>query len=148
MIGNAADHGLEPDEERQAAGKPVPGTVRMSTSLSNGELVVELSDDGAGIDWERVRAAARQRGLAHGSQKELETALMADGFSLKNTVSEISGRGVGLSAVRSAVAGLGGRIEIESKFGHGSTWRIRLPAGKTEEPPVRRPSITTHLNGH
>lgn len=133
ILSNAADHGLESDEQRRAAGKPLPGQVRLSTSLQRSELVVEISDDGPGIDWDQVRSIAEARGLPHRSQKELELALMSDGFSLKNSVSELSGRGVGLAAVRSVVNALGGRIEIQGRPGQGSTWRFRLPAGKLDE---------------
>lgn len=141
MLSNAADHGLEPDEQRQAAGKAVPGTMRLSTRLRGAELVVEIADDGPGIDWERVRAAAKARGLAHESQKDLELALLSDGFSLKGSVSELSGRGVGLAAVRSVITALGGRLEIESRLGVGSTWRFHLPAGKLEEPMAEQESL-------
>jgi two-component system chemotaxis sensor kinase CheA len=142
VLSNAADHGLESDEQRQAAGKPLPGKVRLSTNLLAGELVVEIADDGRGIDWERVRSAAQSKGLPYRSQKELELALMSDGFSLKAAVSELSGRGVGLSAVRSVVTALGGRIEIDSKLGQGSTWRFRFPAGKLDDTTERPESLT------
>jgi signal transduction histidine kinase/HAMP domain-containing protein len=143
LISNSADHGLETDDQRKAAGKALPGKVKLSTSLVRDELVIEISDDGRGIDWERVRAAAEARGMPHRSQKELELALMSEGFSLKTSVSELSGRGVGLSAVRSVVTALGGKIEIESQPGKGSTWRFRLPAGKLEEPIMDPPASAT-----
>jgi signal transduction histidine kinase len=133
LISNAADHGIESDEQRRATGKPIPSKIRLSTTLVGGELVVEIADDGPGIDWEKVRSAAEAKGLPHRTQKDLELALTSDGFSLKSAVSEISGRGVGLSAVRSVVNALGGKIEIDSTLGRGSTWRFRLPAGKLEE---------------
>ena len=148
LITNAADHGLETDDQRSAAGKALPGKVKLSTSLVRDELVVEISDDGRGIDWERVRSAAEARGLPHRSQKDLELALMSEGFSLKNSVSELSGRGVGLSAVHSVITALGGKIELESQHGKGSTWRFRLPAGKLEEPIAEPPvsSMTSRVS--
>ena len=127
MLSNAADHGIEPDEERRAAGKAVPANVSLSTSISNGELIVEVSDDGRGIDWERVRALAAARGLPHRTQADLEQALFSDGFSLKERVTEVSGRGVGLAALRNVVSALSGDCELTSRTGEGVSWRFRFP---------------------
>ena len=135
ILSNAVDHGLESDAERLAEGKPLPGRIRLSTALSDRHIVVEISDDGRGIDWLKVRAQAEQRGLTCETQQQLEMALFSEGFSMKESVTEFSGRGVGLSAVQTAVAALGGRIEIESKVGQGTTWRLRCPAEDCEGEP-------------
>lgn len=128
VLNNTADHGLEEDAERKSAGKPVPARVWLSARLQGGDVLIEVRDDGRGIDWERVRALATERGLPHQSRDDLERALFSDGFSLKHRVSEVSGRGVGLSAVRTVVAAMGGKIELESTKHEGTTFRFRLPA--------------------
>ena len=131
---NAADHGVESDAERRMAGKVVPATVWLSTIVAGGEVVIEVRDDGRGIDWNRVRQLATEKRLAAGSQRDLEQALLSEGFSLKYQVSEISGRGVGLSAVRNVVSAMGGKIEVESKPGQGTTWRFRFSLSTLGEP--------------
>ncbi len=128
VLNNAADHGVEPDEERRAARKSLPATVRLGARMNRDLFVIEVSDDGRGIDWKRVQHLAEQKGLPASTQTELETALMSDGFTLRDSVSEVSGRGVGLAAVRSVVVACGGRIEIQSQLGRGTTWRFVLPA--------------------
>jgi two-component system chemotaxis sensor kinase CheA len=133
ILSNAADHGLESDAARLALGKTIPARIRLSTSVAAGQVLVEVSDDGCGIDWERVRLLAKERGLAHDKQEDLERALFSEGFSLKTTISESSGRGVGLSAVREVLERLGGKIELETVPGRGTTWRFRYPIGKRDE---------------
>jgi two-component system, chemotaxis family, sensor kinase CheA len=127
VLNNAVDHGLESDAERRSSGKAVPGTVWLSTKIVAEAVVIEVRDDGRGIDWNRVRELAVERGLPSHSQTDLERALFSDGFSLKYQVSEISGRGVGLAAVRNVVTAMGGSIELESKQHVGTTWRFRFP---------------------
>jgi two-component system chemotaxis sensor kinase CheA len=127
VLNNAADHGLESDEERRGAGKPVPAEFALSARARAGEIAICLKDDGRGIDWERVRELAATRGLAHESERDLEQALLSDGFSLKREVSETSGRGIGLAAVKNVVAAMGGRIELESTRSLGTTWRFLFP---------------------
>jgi len=128
VLNNAADHGLESDEERARSGKPLPGTVWLSTKASEREVMIEVRDDGRGIDWAGLKRLAAERGLPHGTRAELEQALFTDGLTLKQKVSEVSGRGVGLGAVRGVVTAMGGKIEIESTEGVGTTWRFRFPA--------------------
>jgi two-component system chemotaxis sensor kinase CheA len=145
VTNNAADHGLESDAERRKAGKVIPATVWLSTSVDEGEVVIEVRDDGRGIDWNRVRLLAAERGLPERSQRDLEQALLSEGFSLKYQVSEISGRGVGLAAVRNVVSAMGGKIEVESKPGTGTTWRFRFSLATLGEPdadgePTRSPT--------
>lgn len=151
VLNNAADHGLESDEERAALGKPVPGTVWLSTKATEREVIIEVRDDGRGIDWQALKQLAAQRGLPHGSAVELEQALFTDGLTLKRAVSEVSGRGVGLGAVRSVVTAMGGKIEVESADSVGTTWRFRFPApallhseAESEPMPLARPILSEH----
>lgn len=127
ILNNAVDHGVERDDERRSSGKSVPAKVELSAQVREGEIVIEVKDDGRGIDWERVRELAATRGLPSKSQRDLEQALFSDGFSLKYQVSETSGRGVGLAAVKNVVTAMGGRIELESRANAGTTWRFLFP---------------------
>lgn len=133
LIRNSADHGLETPEERLAAGKPEAGVIQLRAYASGQHVFIEVADDGRGIDVDRVRRRAIERGLAdpaqaaHLSDEQVYEFLFASGFSTAESVSDISGRGVGLDAVRQKVESLGGRVEIESVPRHGTTFRIRLP---------------------
>ena len=144
LITNAADHGIESDEQRRNLGKTLPANVRLSTTLKNGEFLIEVRDDGPGIDWDSVKKLAADRGLPTGTREDLERALLSDGFTLKDAVSDVSGRGVGLAAVRSVVSAMRGRIEIQSERGRGTTWIFHFPATnpleteKDHEPPAWR----------
>lgn len=124
VLNNAVDHGLESDDERRSSGKSVPANFALSAAVRDGEVFVEVKDDGRGIDWERVREHAATRGLPHKTERELEQALFSDGFSLRHQVSETSGRGVGLAAVKNVVTAMGGRIELVSQKSVGTTWRF------------------------
>ena len=131
MIRNAVDHGLEMPDERVTAGKSPEGLVRLAAEHRSGRIVISVSDDGRGIDLPRVRAKAIERGIisadANMSDEEIENLIFAPGFSTAATVSNISGRGVGMDVVRRNVQALGGRIGITSKFGKGSTFTLTLP---------------------
>ncbi|TCP37010.1 chemotaxis protein CheA [Sphingomonas sp. BK235] len=131
LIRNAVDHGLETPEERLAAGKPAEGVVTLSAAHHSGRIVITVSDDGRGIDRARVRAKAVERGIilpdAVLSDEEIDNLIFAPGFSTAATVSNISGRGVGMDVVRKNVQALGGRIGIQSKFGSGSSFSLSLP---------------------
>ncbi|NJR77108.1 chemotaxis protein CheA [Sphingomonas corticis] len=131
MIRNAVDHGLESPEDRVAAGKPAEGAVRLAAEHRSGRIVISVSDDGRGIDTAKVRAKAVERGIiapdANLSNEEIENLIFAPGFSTAATVSNISGRGVGMDVVRRNVQALGGRIGITSVFGKGSTFTLTLP---------------------
>ncbi|MBY9062151.1 chemotaxis protein CheA [Sphingomonas yunnanensis] len=131
LIRNAVDHGLETTEERIAAGKPAEGVVTLSAAHHSGRIVITVSDDGRGIDRARVRAKAIERGIilpdAVLSDEEVDNLIFAPGFSTAATVSNISGRGVGMDVVRKNVQALGGRIGIQSKFGSGSSFSLSLP---------------------
>jgi two-component system chemotaxis sensor kinase CheA len=131
MLRNAIDHGLERPEDRVAAGKPAEGVVRLAAMHRGGRIVIEVSDDGAGINRARVRASAVAKGLiaadAALSDDEVDNLIFLPGFSTAETVSDISGRGVGMDVVRRQVLGLGGRISIASKPGQGSCFTLSLP---------------------
>jgi two-component system chemotaxis sensor kinase CheA len=131
LIRNAIDHGLETVDERVERGKPPVGELVLRTTVSNGRTSIEVRDDGRGVQWDRVREKARERNLPANTREELVEALFADGLSTRETVTELSGRGVGMSAVREAVRGLGGVIEVESQFGQGTTIRCSFPHSAT-----------------
>jgi len=131
MIRNAVDHGLEDSESRRAAGKPDQGIVRLSASHKSGRVVIDISDDGAGINRERVFQIAVDKGLipedANLTDSEIDNLLFLPGFSTAKEVSDLSGRGVGMDVVRTAIQSLGGRITITSEPGLGTTFSISLP---------------------
>ncbi|WP_317055325.1 chemotaxis protein CheA [Roseovarius rhodophyticola] len=131
MIRNAIDHGLEHPEDRVANGKPEEGTVTLSAAHRSGRVVIEISDDGAGVNRNKVRSLAVERGLigneAELSPTEIDNLLFLPGFSSKDEVSELSGRGVGLDVARNEIIGLGGRVAIQSTPGQGTCFSISLP---------------------
>ena len=131
MIRNAIDHGLEGPETRLAAGKPAEGLVRLTAAHRSGRIVIEVADDGGGIDRPRVKAIAVERGLiapdAVLSDEEIDNLIFMPGFSTASEVSDISGRGVGMDVVRRSIQALGGRISITSRPGRGSTFTMSLP---------------------
>lgn len=131
LIRNAVDHGVEPAAERIAAGKPAEGTVSLSAEQRSGRIQIRIADDGRGIDQQRVLAKAIEKGIvapdAQLSREEIDNLIFAPGFSTAQTVSNISGRGVGMDVVRQAVKDLGGRITIESEFGKGTAFILTLP---------------------
>lgn len=124
LVRNAMDHGIEKPLERTLAGKPQAGTLALEARRTDGTLVLEVADDGRGVDWERVRAKAALAGLPHETPSDLRAALLADGLTTRDQVSNISGRGVGLAAVKRAVDELGGTLDIESTAGQGTTLRF------------------------
>lgn len=131
MIRNALDHGIEPPDDRAAAGKPRQGTIHLSAAQRSGRIVIEVADDGRGINRERVLTKAQERGLvASGttlSDEEIDNLIFLPAFSTAETVSNISGRGVGMDVVRRNVQSLGGRITVQSRFGAGSRFTLSLP---------------------
>ena len=131
MIRNAIDHGLEKPHVRLAAGKPAEGVVKLCALHRSGRIVIEVSDDGAGINRDRVKQIAIDKGLiaadATLSDEETDNLIFLPGFSTAAVVSDISGRGVGMDVVRRQVQGLGGRISITSNPGKGSTFSLSLP---------------------
>jgi len=131
LIRNAIDHGLESEQERAAAGKPAEGIVRLSAAHRSGRVVIEVADDGAGINRPRVRDVAIRKGLipadAQLSESEIDNLIFLPGFSTVSAVSNISGRGVGMDVVKRSIQALGGRISIASRPGKGSTFTMSLP---------------------
>ncbi|MDB5448137.1 MAG: CheA signal transduction histidine kinase [Phenylobacterium sp.] len=131
MIRNAIDHGLETPDKRRAAGKNPEGVVKLSALHRSGRIVIEVADDGAGINRERVRQIAVDKGLvavdAALSDDEIDNLIFLPGFSTASAISDISGRGVGMDVVRRSIQELGGRISITSRPGLGSTFSMSLP---------------------
>jgi two-component system chemotaxis sensor kinase CheA len=127
VVRNALDHGLESREERARAGKEGPGTLRITTAIEGEEFVVSIEDDGRGIHWERLRDRVRAAGLPWESREDLSEAIFLDGISTAEQVTEFSGRGVGLAAVRAACTERGGYVEFESQSGQGTTFSFRFP---------------------
>jgi two-component system sensor histidine kinase and response regulator WspE len=133
LIRNALDHGLEPAAEREASGKPSSGTIRLEARHRAGMLHITLTDDGRGIDVERLRGKAVARGLVakpvaeHLSELELLEFLFLPGFSTKDQVSEISGRGVGLDVVQSMVKAVGGNVRVATLPGRQTVFTLQLP---------------------
>jgi two-component system chemotaxis sensor kinase CheA len=123
VVRNAVDHGIETPCERQSAGKPKP-TLRLSTRVEEHKLVVEVEDDGRGVNWTALKAAADKMNLPSQTQEDLVRAMFASGLSTAAEVTTVSGRGVGLSAVRQQVEDLGGHISVISKPGQGTCFRF------------------------
>lgn len=131
MIRNAVDHGLETPEKRSAARKPPEGVIVLSASHRSGRVLIEIEDDGAGINRPKVREIAISKGLipadAQLTETEIDNLLFLPGFSTATEVSALSGRGVGMDVVKSAITALGGRISITSVPGVGTKFSISLP---------------------
>jgi two-component system chemotaxis sensor kinase CheA len=131
LVRNALDHGIEMPEQRRAAGKPETGELHLHAFHQGGSIIIQISDDGAGFDLEKIRAKAIQLGLLnyeeHPTTEQLYELIFQPGFSTAEQVSDLSGRGVGMDVVRRNIRALGGTIEVKSKRGQGSTFSIRLP---------------------
>jgi chemosensory pili system protein ChpA (sensor histidine kinase/response regulator) len=133
LLRNATDHGIEPPEERLRLGKPEQGRICVRAGHDGGQIVLEISDDGAGIDSERVRTRAIEGGFvganeaARFSEEQLYALLFRPGFSTARIVSEVSGRGVGLDVVRDCIGQLRGNVMVTSRLGAGTTFTLRLP---------------------
>ena len=131
LVRNSLDHGIESPDDRRKAGKPAQGQLRLNAYHDAGNIVIEVSDDGRGLDRDRILAKAVDRGLvppgATLADPEIYDLIFEPGFSTADKVSNLSGRGVGMDVVRRNVAALRGSIEVESVRGHGATIRIRLP---------------------
>ncbi len=131
LIRNSADHGLETPEERLAAGKPEQGTIWLRAYQQEGKILIEVADDGRGIDRDKVLAKAIERGLvdpgANLTDDQVFAFMFQPGFSTAAQVTEVSGRGVGLDVVRQNIEALRGSVEVETVLGQGTTFRIKLP---------------------
>jgi two-component system chemotaxis sensor kinase CheA len=127
VVRNAVDHGLESPNERCTLGKSETGRLSLSTRVEQTEFVVEIGDDGRGIDWAAVAAKARTMGIACDSHEELVEAVFRDGVTTTSQVSEFSGRGIGMGAIRSECLGRGGKVRIRSEAGGGTHIEFRFP---------------------
>lgn len=132
MIRNSMDHAIESPEERVAAGKPAMGTVTLSARNVGGEILIDVSDDGCGLDPKKLLAKAKENGIltkpeSEYSDKEAYQLIMMPGFSTNQEVTEYSGRGVGMDVVRKNIEKVGGSITIQSELGKGTTFTIKIP---------------------
>jgi two-component system chemotaxis sensor kinase CheA len=133
LVRNAIDHGIEPAAERRAAGKPAQALLRVSARQAGSMLLLEVADDGRGLNHERIRTRAVSAGLVSAAdaaglgERELSHLIFLPGFSTAEQVSEISGRGVGMDVVKTRVNQIGGQIEVESTAGRGASFTLRLP---------------------
>ena len=131
LIRNSVDHGLERADKRLAAGKPAKGTVRLSAVYAGAEVAISVTDDGAGLNAERIRAKAEEAGLlapdAKIADQDLWQMIFAPGFSTAKEVTSLSGRGVGMDVVKRTIDGLRGSIDVATTPGSGSTMTLRLP---------------------
>ena len=130
LVRNSLDHGLETPEKRRAAGKPETGTITLSAYHQSGNIVIEVGDDGAGLNRARILAKAKERGMAVSdamSDQEVWQLIMEPGFSTADQVTEVSGRGVGMDVVKKNISAMGGRIELDSMAGVGTRITVRLP---------------------
>ncbi len=133
LLRNAADHGLEETADRIRSGKPEVGSIFLDAFQDGNNVVIEVRDDGAGVDVEAVKRKAIEKGIITAeqgdnmSEKDIVDLLFHAGFSTAKVVSDVSGRGVGLDVVRSKIEALSGEVEVKTRKGEGSTWTIRLP---------------------
>lgn len=133
MIRNSADHGIEAPETRVAHGKSPGGTIRLSARHEGGHVVIEVADDGAGIDPQKIKRKAIERGLVRGdiadglSDHQLLRFIFEPGFSTAEKITNISGRGVGMDVVRSNIEAIGGTVDLSSVHGYGTTIRVKIP---------------------
>jgi two-component system chemotaxis sensor kinase CheA len=131
LVRNAMDHGIEPGEVRQANGKPAKARLSLNAYHDSGSIVIEVSDDGAGLNRDKILKKALERGLISENQnlsdQEIYQLIFAAGFSTADQLSNLSGRGVGMDVVRSNIEALRGTVELDSKPSAGTTVRIRLP---------------------
>ncbi len=131
LLRNALDHGIETSERRQAAGKPETGEISLNVRQVGNEIAIELADDGCGLDLESIRAKAVAQGRlapdAQPSPGQLVEFIFQAGFSTARAVTQVSGRGIGMDVVRSEIAALGGRVEVTTNSGRGTTFLIYLP---------------------
>jgi two-component system chemotaxis sensor kinase CheA len=133
MVRNSADHGLEPPDVRRAAGKPETGRIKLNAYHEGGHIIIEVEDDGYGLNVERIRAKALQNGLATEAEiaalteQQIKMFIFRAGFSTAAAVTSISGRGVGMDVVRSNIERIGGTVELVSVFGQGTCFTIKIP---------------------
>lgn len=131
LVRNSVDHGIEPPDVRRAAGKPETGVVTLNAYHQGGNVVIEIRDDGAGLNKERILAKAYENGIVNPSdnltEEQIYDLIFQPGFSTAKEVSDVSGRGVGMDVVRRNIQELNGSVDVKSQLGKGSTFTIRLP---------------------
>ena len=133
LVRNCADHGIESTAERLAAGKPLKGTIRLTACHQGGHIIIEIADDGRGLDVERIRAKAIEQGFASAaeiaakSEAEICNLIFTPGFSTAAKITSISGRGVGMDVVRANMEQIGGTVDLKSEPGAGTTFTIKIP---------------------
>ncbi|MBL8210097.1 MAG: chemotaxis protein CheA [Bryobacterales bacterium] len=131
LVRNAVDHGIERPADRKDAGKPEQGVVRLTAHHESGNVIVEVADDGKGLNLDRIRAKAIERGLVTAgenlSEEEIQGLIFRPGFSTAEKVTDVSGRGVGMDVVRRNVEAMSGTVTVHSRHGRGSVFRIKLP---------------------
>lgn len=133
VVRNSVDHGIETPEERIAKGKPAQGTLHMRAHHEGGQVIIEITDDGGGIDVARVKAKAVSRGLLSEAEaaslpdREARQLIFMPGFSTAETVTNVSGRGVGMDVVKTNIEKIGGTVDLHSEFGRGTTIRVKIP---------------------
>jgi chemotaxis protein histidine kinase CheA len=133
LVRNAIDHGIELPDRRQAAGKPAEGCLFLRAFHEGGQVNIEISDDGAGIDLERVKQKALEKGLitpdqaAHMSDREMLSLILLPGLSTAEKVTNVSGRGVGMDVVKTNIERIGGMVDIQSRSGQGTTLKLKIP---------------------
>jgi two-component system chemotaxis sensor kinase CheA len=134
MVRNAVSHGLEAPEQRKAAGKSIEGTITLSASNQKDSVIIEVKDDGKGMDVEKIRSKAIDKGLvtadvaAHLSRQEVLRFIFEPGFSSVDQVTDVSGRGVGMDVVRKSIDGIGGKLTFDTELGKGTSFRMFLPS--------------------
>ena len=133
IVRNSADHGIETPEARVAKGKPAEGCLRLRAFHEGGQVNIEISDDGNGVDGEKVKAKALQKGLitaeqaARMSEREMVNLIFLPGFSTAEKLTNVSGRGVGMDVVKTNIEKIGGTVDVQSKLGQGTTLKIKIP---------------------
>jgi len=131
MARNSVDHGIEPPDAREASGKPARATVSLSAYYQGSHVIIEVKDDGAGLNTQRILESARRKGLiapdANPAPEDIHRLIFEPGFSTAAKVTEVSGRGVGMDVVRRNIESLRGRVDIRTEYGQGTTFLVRLP---------------------
>lgn len=131
LVRNALDHGIERSDARLAAGKSEKGLISINAYHQGGNIIIEISDDGAGLNPEKILKKAREKGLVDQNEEltdsQIQNLIFSPGFSTADVISDVSGRGVGMDVVRRNMTDLGGTVEVDSVFGRGSIFTIRLP---------------------
>jgi HPt (histidine-containing phosphotransfer) domain-containing protein/HAMP domain-containing protein len=128
VVRNAVDHGVEPEDSRREVGKSAQGTISLRTAREGGEWVVQIADDGPGIDWAALATKGEGLGMATATRADLVEVLFRDGVSTRTAATELSGRGVGMGAVRAECEARGGTVSVESEPGRGTAFSFRFPA--------------------